>query len=448
MTSKNKCISSWNATQTNIIAFILASVGDVAEPDIRKHLKEKYNKINQGTVNRILHELQEEPACIESGESVKRSRSNYWNVTKIMHLRNIKTYCPELHLSEYEKSYITILQECSEDIFSRNGLKIYTHLLVSTSLFNECIDSGIETLLHRAWNMYLCGDGFKNYYRTKQLLSDFYSLYSPDNPDFKLSEDAFIKQMEELYPAIDGISEETFLRIFEETFPGLWEEMSIETFLKIKAEVNKKMDESSAHSSIWQEYFYEKINEKFPELSKNQAPNITSSEFERELKLITEKISDETVRERIYKKIVDEMFLGWSKENRSTCRETIDRDISIYRKVMEILVLIKKQREIYNISRFDLILKHFFDHDLVTGSATNEEINFIKNIKTNVEIIHDYEESRDFKNEIRVQLLGDLKPMSEIIFKYGKPSILTENCNSLDEVYLKLVDYLGLRSIL
>jgi len=116
--------------------------------------------------------------------------------------------------------------------------------------------------------------------------------------------------------------------------------------------------------------------------------------------------------------------------------------------VMEILVLIKKQREIYNISRFDLILKHFFDHDLVTGSATNEEINFIKNIKTNVEIIHDYEESRDFKNEIRVQLLGDLKPMSEIIFKYGKPSILTENCNSLDEVYLKLVDYLGLRSIL
>lgn len=438
MTSKNKCISSWNATKTNIIAFILASDGDVAEPDIRKHLKEKDNIINQGTVNRILHELQGELACIESCESVKRSRSNYWNVTKTMHLRNIKTCCSELHLSEYEKSYITILQECSEDIFSRNGLKIYTHLLVSTSLFNECIDSGIEALLARAWNMYLCGDGFKNYYSTKQLLSDFYSLYNTDNPDFKLSEDAFIKQMEELYPKIDDISEKPFLRLFEEKFPGLWEEMSIETFLKIKAEVNKRMNESSAYSSVWKECFNEKINEKFPDSSKKQVPKVTSSKFERELNLISDGISGETIQERMYQTLLNEEFQDGLKE----------KDLTVYKKVIAMLFMMKKQKEAFDVSRIGLLLKHFFDHDLAIGTATNEEIGFVKKIKTNVEIVHDYEESRDFKNEIRFEVLGDFLQESEIFFKFNKPLFFTDGCNDSNEVYQKIVNYFGLQSLL
>ena len=65
--------------------FILIS-GPVSEPEIREHLNKMDKSISQATVNRYLHDLAEEPACIELDEPIK-SRSNYWNITKTEHLK-------------------------------------------------------------------------------------------------------------------------------------------------------------------------------------------------------------------------------------------------------------------------------------------------------------------------------------------------------------------------
>ena len=96
----------------------------------------------------------------------------------------------------------------------------------------------------------------------------------------------------------------------------------------------------------------------------------------------------------------------------------IDKDLAVYKNIAELFFQMKKQRETFKMSASNLLLKHFFNHDILTGIATNEEIEFVKNIKTNHERFIDLAKSNDTKGMIRVELLDDLKYESEIIFKY------------------------------
>lgn len=438
-----------NTTKIKVIEYILMN-GPVAEPNIRKHLKETDKSVSQATVNRILHELQNEPACIELIEPIKKSRSNYWDITKTKHLKNIQLCCPDILLSTYEKSIYIILQEWGETTISLRSLKIYICLLLSPSLFDECIVSGVEVLLSRAWQMYLCNEGFKNDWGIKKLLNNFYSFYIADNPDFELLEEIFRKQMEELIPKIEDISEEKFLRMLEEKFPGLSKEMFIETFLETEEEVNKRMKDSSISSSVFKEWLDERLEEKFPGWPK-QMPVDKHFDLNREIDQIAGGFSEEIHRGKIYKKVCDKKFSEWSKEKgvlTETARKNFKKDLMMYRKMIEILSLMKKQQETFKMSSSNLLTKHFYDHDILTGKATDEEIEFVKNMKANVEIFHDLSESHDFQGMLRTELLGDLKYESEIIFKYKKPSIFSDNCSKPDEVYQRLIDFFGFRSIL
>ena len=99
--------SNRNSPKTSIVEFILSS-GPFSEPEIREHLNKKDKLIMQATVKRYLHDLAEEPACIELDEHIKKSRSNYWNITKTEHLKNISSCYPDILLKTYEKSCSTL----------------------------------------------------------------------------------------------------------------------------------------------------------------------------------------------------------------------------------------------------------------------------------------------------------------------------------------------------
>ncbi|KKG75196.1 hypothetical protein [Methanosarcina mazei] len=438
-----------NSPKTSIVEFILIS-GPVSEPEIREHLNKMDKSISQATVNRYLHDLAEEPACIELDEPIKKSRSNYWNITKTEHLKNISSCYPDILLKTYEKSINIILQEWGEATISRENLKIYMYLLLSPSLFNECIASGVEALLSREWKMYLCNEGFKKDWNIQKLLNNFYNKYIR-NIDFEMSEETFREMWEKTIPNIDEISEEMFLRIFEENFPELSKEMSIETFLEIEEEVKQRMKNSSINSSMFEEYLYEKLEEKFPEWSKVGVPIDMDYEFQKELNNIKNEFSEEILREKIYKKILEEKFLEQLKNKGASIenyRETINKDLAMYKSIAELFFQMKKQLETFKTSASNLLLKHFFNHDILTGIATNEEIEFVKNIKTNHERFIDLAKSNDTKGMIRVELLDDLKYESEIIFKYKKPSYFCDNCSTPEEVYQHLIDFFGVRSLL
>ena len=65
-------------TKSYIIKDILENIGPIGEPDIRDHLKKKYDLRDQGTINRHLHYLNDN-GCIELIPSKKEGLRNKWD---------------------------------------------------------------------------------------------------------------------------------------------------------------------------------------------------------------------------------------------------------------------------------------------------------------------------------------------------------------------------------
>ncbi|HOW14327.1 hypothetical protein [Methanosarcina sp.] len=186
-------------TKSNIIKYILGKQGPVSEPEIRKHLGEKYGIKDQGRINRHLHELKK-VECIELIPPIKTGLSNKWDITKTEHLENIQIKFEDIKLNEFEKSLIVILRESNLDIDrDLDGLECFFELLLSTSFFNACMDIGLEKLQNRAWELYLYDRGFERNKNIKQLLKNCYDTNIKKNPNFiKISEETFRKIMEEI----------------------------------------------------------------------------------------------------------------------------------------------------------------------------------------------------------------------------------------------------------
>jgi hypothetical protein len=140
--------------KTEIIKFILREPEKVSEPEIRKHLNDNFNVIDQGTINKHLHFLSEELECIERVSTIKQGIKSYWDITNIKNLKNIQTNFPKIHLNEYEKGLLTVLHGNDYAIEELVGLKIYMRLFLSPSFFNMCLDMGVKTMCHRAWKIY------------------------------------------------------------------------------------------------------------------------------------------------------------------------------------------------------------------------------------------------------------------------------------------------------
>lgn len=252
MVKKKGAISTETGVKPDIIKFILENNGPVKESQIREHLKKKNEKIDQGNINRYLHNLSEEHACIELISPVKKGLPNKWDITKVKHLKNIKDIFKNIKLNEYEKSLIIILRESGVDIKTPTGLVYYILLLLSVSFFNACIDTGIKTLRYRVWKYYRYNEGFERDQRIKKLLNECLAEYSKKNPGVEMSELGDVDEtldkdipvggyysfrfvdrdpVEEMSEkTIQEESEEIDLKMFEEEFSGL----SKEEYVKIK----------------------------------------------------------------------------------------------------------------------------------------------------------------------------------------------------------------------
>jgi len=103
--------------KSSIIYFILENVKSVGEPAIRNFLSQKYDLMDQGNINRHLHDLQKLD-CIELIPPQKKGLRNYWDITKLKNLKNIRREFSELRLNTHEKSINIILQEIGRGKYS------------------------------------------------------------------------------------------------------------------------------------------------------------------------------------------------------------------------------------------------------------------------------------------------------------------------------------------
>lgn len=441
--------------KTDILQFILGN-GHVSETVIRSHLKEKYESIDQGTLNRYLHGLKTS-GCIELIPPEKKGLRNHWDIKRSENLKNIKHNYPGIPLSKYEKSLLVIVNEFGNKVETPQGLKFYIRLLLSPSFFNECISAGIENLLSRAWKIYLYGEGFKRDWHIRKLLNEFNNLYLNGSPDFRIEEFAINR---------GDISLEKYLKTWDEKFPALVKEMQVENFLEIETELLTRMKDFELEYLIKSELFFEHLKEAIPELPTEKITYIDSilkaieevyfkrSKFsvdahgkmieewlyglfrgvspqvshsiERELILRETSIPEEIHREKLYQIICKEKFPIWAKEKSipvETIRELMKKDLEIYKKLAAIYSEMKLQQNNFEHSRFDLVLEHYFAHDLLNGCATDDEIEFVKTIKDNFERVCDLNKSGDDEEGCRLFLYGDLEKESEMIVKYKQPAV-------------------------
>src|SRR5665647_1070549 len=102
-----------------ILEFVLQNDGPILESKIREFVVKSYAIKDQKTVNTHLHDLKG-LGCIER-IFLKKGLPNYWDITKIKHLKNIKLCFKKIKLNELEKSLNILLQENGYSKPSENG---------------------------------------------------------------------------------------------------------------------------------------------------------------------------------------------------------------------------------------------------------------------------------------------------------------------------------------
>ena len=221
-----------------IISHMLRNNGSISEPEMRKYLLETLEIKNQGTVNDHLHKL-EDLNCIELVTSDRKSRSNFWNITKINHLKNIRHEFPDIRINSYEKSIMIIFNERGYSLNKIENLDFYIKLLLSISLFDAFLDSDINELIYKSEQIYLRGDGNKEIQNYEYHVEEFLKLYKEANQDFKMPTELNIYQRH--------MSKEAFLKIFEE-FHIKTDKMTKE--LEEAYESFKKTDEDMTYKPV------------------------------------------------------------------------------------------------------------------------------------------------------------------------------------------------------
>lgn len=349
--------------KSNIIWFIFENIGPVGEPAIRAFLLQKYNVMDQGNINRHLHDL-EKLNCIELISPRKKGLRNYWNITKLKHLKNINHQFPELRFNTQEKSINIILQEIGRGKYSPDWLKLYLQLMISTSFSNTCIELGILKIYQGAYKIYITSNGSYLHQRINNLLKICYSACVKYHSDFKMSEKEFTEAMKALpWDQIIFFDKDHVSKWIEDHLPGLPKEIPLQIF-----------------------------KTKFPEIE----------EIPAEIPAVVD-----------------------------------NKDLAKY--MLNTIVLIIKQKWDYKFAKDDLLLKHFFNQDILFGMDSDDEYYFVKKIIENHTLPSGSTEPHNLI--LREAELADLKLASEIIFKYKQPAQFSDDSNNPDEVYQKVLEY-------
>ncbi|WP_292372729.1 hypothetical protein [Methanosarcina sp. UBA411] len=216
--------------KSSILKFTLENEGPVGEPAIRDFLLKRYDIMDQGNINRHLHDLQKLD-CIELIPPEKKGLRNYWEIKKLKNLRNIKYQFPEVRLNDYEKSINVVLRDLEYYHNSPDWLNYYLKLLLSTSFFNACIETGGRELNNGNWKVYITSVGSQRHQRIDKLLKLCYSTCIKHYSEFKMSENEFMNIVKahpwEIYRFF---AEDVLLKWFEKEFAGLPKEIPLKIF--------------------------------------------------------------------------------------------------------------------------------------------------------------------------------------------------------------------------
>ncbi|MGA9187549.1 MAG: hypothetical protein WB014_03060 [Methanosarcina sp.] len=323
---------SKSGPKSHIIKLILENSESVEESEIREGLKKKNEKTDQGNVNRYLHELQEDSACIELKTSEKGQRKyNLWNITKIEQLKNIRFNFPEMPLNKYEKSInIIIIKKFNFAIGSMRAKKAFVQLSLSVSFFDKCLDTDIETLCARAPKLYQSGEFFSIERQIEGLTHEAYPECMKriqKIPDiWPVGDDESIKDSPQRFQN-NAISEEKFKRMLNEIKFSLEEKDHYERTQRIIKELSMKIS-------------HEILSKRLKEIPKESLQN----------QEVSNKMSDE-----IFEKLMEEF--------------PVDLPDKIY-------AIIVNQYQ-YTSIVLNQIFDHFYQRDVIDGSDSHEEHKFV-----------------------------------------------------------------------
>ena len=350
--------------KSSILEFILEQNGDVTEPAIRKYLLEKYDVIDQGNINRHLHDLQKR-GCIELIPPQKRLR-NYWNIQTRTNLKNIRLEFPGIQLNKHDKAIGILITELEQDTNNCyiDWLKIYIYLFTSVSFFNTYMEADIKIFHQGNWNSYTTINDRLRHERINDLLKICYRTCAKLYPDFKLSEDMFTTIVTTTpWEVFRFDSTGSLVRLFEDYLPGLPKEIPLQ-------------------------------------LSKTKLSRIEK---------IPEKIPDEINNENIVKYMLNALHL-----------------------------IVERQLD-YESLIYDLLLEHFFKHDILIGVDSQEEHEFVKKTIEN-HALPKGSTDPPYEN-LRKAKLADARIMTETLIKYNQSAKLSDVSNNFEEEYQTVVKY-------
>jgi hypothetical protein len=229
--------------KSSILEFILENKGHVGEPAIRDFLLQRYDLMDQGNINRHLHELQK-LNCIELIPPQKKGLSNQWDIEKIKHLKSIREEFSEIQLNKHEKAInIIILEFQRDDIYIFDWLKIYIQLLLSVSFFDTCLEIDIKTLCQRIWRSYITTKDPDKHKDINDLLKICYNVYAKHYSDYKVSEEMFTTVINEFSVEFMRFGTKTDIIKLLENLPGLPEEIPLRI---IKTRLSERIEKLPA----------------------------------------------------------------------------------------------------------------------------------------------------------------------------------------------------------
>lgn len=302
--------------KTEIIGYILSKDGIVPGPDIIKHLRKKFNIVDEKNIRIHLKDLQNQ----HSIEKIPHEPGleNKWKIEKVENLRSIQKHYPDIQLNKYDKSLDIIFSDQHSKGYSFGGYLDGGHLdnrtpisyldtfiqrrdlriqlSLSNSFFYACLDKDIKTLCDEAYEYYKYGEGFEEFKHAQNCIDKFYNecierisvspniwldIYNMDTNNFSGLE---ISQNNSINLPNIEISKETFREILEDSQvwrfdSNDWELRFIEEFsLKLTDMIYQKMlDKTPSESNeIWEKELKTKSQSILREMLAEIPTDITS----------------------------------------------------------------------------------------------------------------------------------------------------------------------------
>jgi hypothetical protein len=355
--------------KSSILEFILKNNGPVSEPVIRDHLKKKHEVMDQSTINKHMHNLQD-LICIELIPP-KIGLRNYWNITTLKNLKNIRFYFEDIKLNTCGKSLDILLTErlLTERPLknSMRAKKDFVQLFLSASFFDMCIKTDVETLYARASELYKLGELFKEEQYIKNLIAVEQSSKELIHEVYikcirRISKIHNIKQIVDSGYPKDPLTLDLFQN-FSEYFSSVG--ISKETFERMLKEIPSSMEDKSHEEQtnrIIKELSIKISNEIIPKMMKQihkKSPEMPNEELNKMPQDILNKTSEE-----IFKKIMEGLPEILSDK----------------------IIRIKYYHEINTGVTSDLIFNHCFQRDVMDGASSPEEREFVHKINELISI--------------------------------------------------------------